>query len=252
MNAPPKALPNAWDDSANDKRDGLPFRRSWQRCRQAPSARSLDLPGPSTSSNPCRRMTLDSRPCYCAGVEPYSGAVLIGGKARRFGADKATYLHHGKPLVQWVVDSLIEADERYLVGRSSLASTPPPCYPDIRPGKGALSGIHAALVHARCDWVAIAACDLPNLSADFWRFLASRREGVSAVTPLGPGGRFEPLAAFYHRSLLPLVESRLAADQLALHQLVEQAGARVVAWRELDGRFSSDLFANVNRPSDLA
>ena len=204
------------------------------------------------SVTPCRGMTLDSHPCYCAGVEPYSGAVLIGGKARRFGADKATYLHRGKPLAEWVLDSLVEADERYLVGRSSLPWTPLPCYPDLRPGGGALSGVHAALVHARCDWVAIAACDLPNLSADFWRFLASRRGDASAVTPLGPSGRLEPLAAFYHRSLLHLVESRLAADQLAIHQLVEQTGARVVAWRELAGRFTHDLFANVNRPSDLA
>ncbi|MGQ9510873.1 MAG: molybdenum cofactor guanylyltransferase [Thermaceae bacterium] len=39
----------------------------------------------------------------------YTGAVLAGGRSRRFGKGKALYVWRGRPLLAWVLESLREA-----------------------------------------------------------------------------------------------------------------------------------------------
>ena len=150
-------------------------------------------------------------------------------------------------LAAWPLASLADADERFIV------STRPydlgvPVHPDRYPGSS-LGGLHAALVHARNDWVAIAACDLPFLTEGYWKNLLDHVEGVQAVVATGPDGRPQPLAALYHRSLAALAETHLRAGDLKLQTFVAAARAQLVPWHEL----SVDVrtFVNANRLTDL-
>jgi molybdopterin-guanine dinucleotide biosynthesis protein A len=68
----------------------------------------------------------------------------------------------------------------------------------------------------------------------------------------GEDRRSEPLAALYHRSVLPLVEKQLSLGDVAMVRVPELAGAHFVARSEVLARFGEKLFTNVNRPEDLA
>lgn len=90
---------------------------------------------------------------------------------------------------------------------------------------------------------------MPFLTRDYWRNLLSYFEDAQAVVVAGPEGRLEPLAAFYHKSLLPVAEKQLAEGNLKLHTFVKRARARIVPWEQLG--VDARTFANVNRLLDL-
>jgi molybdopterin-guanine dinucleotide biosynthesis protein A len=91
------------------------------------------------------------------------GAVLAGGRGRRFGGDKAMALLHGKPLLAHAAEALARhADRVVLCGRDlsgylCLADRPAP---DLGP----LGGLNAALHHAAeagFAGVLCTGCDMP-------------------------------------------------------------------------------------------
>jgi len=183
----------------------------------------------------------------------FSGAVLAGGRSRRFGRDKARYVWRGRPLAAYVLESLREADERFIVAGRPYPEFGVPVFGDALPGADSLSGLHSALVHARHDWVAVAACDLPQLTPAYWAYMFARARATEglAVVAEGPTGWIEPLAAFYRKDLEPLAREQIARGDLFLKHLVEAAQAAVVPWSELAPRFGSGLFLNANRIEDL-
>lgn len=178
---------------------------------------------------------------------PFSGAVLAGGRSSRFGQDKARHVYRDKPLALWVLESLSPAAERFIV-----ANTPydfgVPVHPDIYPGSS-LGGLHTALTHAANDWVALAACDMPFLTPEYWQSLEAHRKGVDAVV-VARAGRLEPLAALYHKNLLPLIEAQLEAGQFKLQHLLENVRTCTLNWEEM-GLEEKTLF-NANRLRDLS
>ncbi|MCS7069449.1 MAG: molybdenum cofactor guanylyltransferase [Meiothermus sp.] len=180
----------------------------------------------------------------------WSGAVLAGGWSRRFGQDKALYLYRGKPLMAWVLDSLAEASERFVVSNHPYQGLGLR-YHDLKPGGDTLSGLHSALAHARQDWVAVAACDQPFLSREYWGYLLGLvRPDVQAVVAVSQDF-FEPLGALYHRSLEPEVLQRLEAGELRMQALLRSIPHVALDRAELEARFGPHLFVNANRPEDL-
>ncbi|MER3484375.1 MAG: molybdenum cofactor guanylyltransferase [Meiothermus sp.] len=182
----------------------------------------------------------------------WSGAVLAGGQSSRFGRDKARYPYRGKPLLQWVLEGLRAADERFIVAGRDYAEFGVPVYGDLLPGGGSLSGLHAALAHAQTDWVAVAACDQPFLGADYWSYLLGQlREGYVAVVP-SFGEAIEPLGAVYHKGLQDLVSQQLRAGNFGLQALLKPLPVLRLPAEELAQRFGARLFTNLNVPEDRA
>lgn len=174
----------------------------------------------------------------------YSAAILAGGRSSRFGSDKARHLYDGKPLIQHVADSLVSAAERYVISDESYLDLPH--YPDLDPQQGPLGGLETALHHAQHEWLAVAACDLPHLSPDYWSGLAKQ---VSGQATLVVTARPQPLAAFYHASILNTVRSQLARGERSLHALLSQLDINAVSLEDLG--VSEATLLNVNDSSDL-
>ena len=117
------------------------------------------------------------------------GAILTGGRASRFGSDKAMALWQGRPLIEHVADRLRPRVERLvtcggearLVGIPHLADRP-------HGGLGPLGGLCAALADAReagIDRVLSVGCDTPVLPDDLLdRLLAAPAPAILATVPL--------------------------------------------------------------------
>jgi molybdopterin-guanine dinucleotide biosynthesis protein A len=181
---------------------------------------------------------------------PFSAAVLAGGASRRYGRDKATAPYHGRPLAVRVLASLAAAEERFLVAPRPYPQLGAPTIPDRIVGAGPLAGVHAALRHARYDWVAVAACDLPGLTPALWQLLLTRAWGCDAVAFIDDNGRLEPLAALYHRRLLPAVDTALAAGERAPHRVLRSAHTRLLPARSARVVAGVRALVNLNRPGD--
>ncbi len=180
----------------------------------------------------------------------FSGAVLAGGQSSRFGENKALFVYHKKPLIQWVLESLSQASDRFIIANQSL-DLDVPIYADLKEGLGSLSGIHTALSYAKHDWVAIAACDLPFLTSAYWHYLQKYTNDNQIVIAQNQKGFPEPLAAFYHRSVLQIVERQIKNQDFTLINLTHSAKTQLIPWKEFEPHVESKLFLNANTKDDL-
>jgi molybdopterin-guanine dinucleotide biosynthesis protein A len=124
--------------------------------------------------------------------------------------------------------------------------------PDIRPGLGALGGIHTAIVAAPAP-VVLAAWDMPFVSADLIRALAAGLDSHDAYVPEshGPHG-MEPLCAAYGPACRAAIETCMEHGDLraiAFHQAINAGILPLDRVRELGD--PARLFFNLNTPDDL-
>jgi molybdenum cofactor guanylyltransferase len=178
----------------------------------------------------------------------FTGVVLAGGKSRRFGSDKARFVYNGKPMTQWVLDSFELANERFIVANQAYEEFNVPAYGDLISSPTPLSGIHSALVHAKHDWVAVAACDMPFLTTHYWQTLQNYCHDTKAVVVESNFG-LEPLAAFYHRSLIQTIEVALNQEQKAVHLFLESIDKTTLKAEALN--LPSNTFLNINQLEDI-
>lgn len=124
--------------------------------------------------------------------------------------------------------------------------------PDVRPGLGPLSGIHAALATAESSSVLVVACDLPFVTTELLAGLIERLEdGADAVVPR-VSGRAVPVCALYRRGCLERLQARLDRGELRAQQFVASLATTYVdedVLERLDPR--GICLKNINTPEDL-
>ena len=203
-----------------------------------------------------------------------TGVILAGGGATRFGGrPKGLEVVAGERIIDRVARALrMVTDELLLVANAPEARTWLPgvrTVADVRPGEGALGGLHAAVACAPGDGmtmtvaaeeapdVLVVAWDMPFVSAALLGVMRARGEegDVDAVLPESDGSRrgVEPLCAWYSaRCLAPITAALDAGDRRVIAFLDAVRVARV----PLDEvrRFGDPdrLFGNVNTADDLA
>lgn len=192
-----------------------------------------------------------------------TGVILAGGAAARFGgAPKGLERVDGRRIVDRVASALREVtDELLLVANADDAAQWLPgvrTVADLRPGLGALGGLHAALAQADRD-ILLVAWDMPfvspSLLGEMRRLGEDGDEPADVVIPESDGSRrgVEPLCAWYsHRCLEPVAQTLDAGDLrvIGFHELVRVQ--RVPVTRVRDFGDPERLFSNVNTPSDLS
>jgi molybdenum cofactor guanylyltransferase len=182
-----------------------------------------------------------------------TGVILVGGKSRRMGRDKAFLQIAGKPLFERVLEVFRESfDQLLLVGDRAerFARFGLPILPDIYPGS-ALGGLYTGLRHAETEYIFVSSCDLPFPNRDLLLFLCSLRGGFDAVVPNTAQG-FEPLFAVYAKSCLGPMRGLLEKGNMRVYDFYPQVRVRYVRGEELahldrDGK----SFVNINSPEEL-
>jgi molybdopterin-guanine dinucleotide biosynthesis protein A len=186
---------------------------------------------------------------------PASAAILAGGRALRFGGvDKSGLVIAGRTILEHQVAELSQiTDDLLLVGGQAPSEklTGVRHIPDLVPGCGPLSGLHAALSAARAPVVVVVACDMPFVTAPLLRYfltLVNGPDGPDLVVPRTEGG-YHPLCAAYTRACLEPITRRLADGRLRVDGLFEDVRVRVVA-RDAIAAFGDPdrLLANLNTP----
>ena len=182
--------------------------------------------------------------------------ILIGGRSRRFGSDKAFFEFEGEALAARLarvarmahpgapVRFLAASEGQFGEKTTELGA---PTVFDVKPGLGAWSGVHAALFHSQSEWTLILACDLPFITADLLQRLYELRRDNDAVVTRQADGRLQPLCAIYRTNkALSFVEEVLRHQDLppltSIFQGVDSAFVDV----------GGDLLRNVNTPADIA
>jgi molybdopterin-guanine dinucleotide biosynthesis protein A len=165
-----------------------------------------------------------------------TGVLLVGGASTRFGSPKALARFKGETLAERAWRVLGEAcDERLAFGKGEL-SLPFPVLDDGLEQRAPIAGVVAGLRAAEHDVCVFLPVDVPLIEAETLRRLAAHCPAVNQRGPL-PGA--------FARDALPVLERRLAAGLLALHEAAADLDAAVLDVDEAE-------LANVNSPADLA
>ncbi len=165
----------------------------------------------------------------------FSSALLVGGRSRRMGQDKALLDWHGRPLWTVQVRKLISlgSEKIYLAARreqvfkARIESELTPqeaerlCVVEDPPQEdcGPIGAISRCLACAKMPLIVLAV-DLPLMTADFLRdrlcLTAATGKGVFYKGPHGP----EVLGALYVPEMLPQITEALRSGANSLQALV--------------------------------
>jgi molybdopterin-guanine dinucleotide biosynthesis protein A len=176
-----------------------------------------------------------------------AGAVLCGGSSRRMGVDKALIEIGGLPMAERVARVLVAAgcDPVILVGGGpQLAEIGRRQVPDRWPGDGPVGGLVTALLALpEADAVMVAACDLPDLTAEAAMAVLGTEPERTEVR-VADSGRVEPMLACWPTRLRHEIERSFEHGTRALHRVVAD-------WSAVHVPVDPAAMRNVNRPDDL-
>jgi molybdopterin-guanine dinucleotide biosynthesis protein A len=194
--------------------------------------------------------TVASDPKPIAEVE---GAILAGGRSRRMGQEKLLLPFRGATALQAIFEAMTPLVGRLrLVGRGPVPGLPQlTAQPDLYPGLGPLSGIHASLATAEADRVLVVACDLPFVTTGFLRgMLEALSPDIDAVVPC-PGDEPVAVCAIYRVACLGNLSDRLERRALAASAFTKSLRARFLDDRDLSRIDPSGrCLLNLNTPLD--
>jgi len=182
-----------------------------------------------------------------------TGVILVGGKSRRMGRDKAFLELEGKPLVERLLSVFKECfSEIILVGDNGqrFSNYDVPVFTDIYPGSP-LGGIYSGLYHSTNRSIFVASCDLAYPNSAVIQQICSLTNGYDAVVPVLSHG-FETLCAVYSKNCLPAMQAMLEGGNHRIFDLYPQINVRSVPYAQLaiadkDGR----AFLSVNTPDEF-
>jgi len=184
-----------------------------------------------------------------------TGVIQAGGKSIRMGgAPKALVPLGGRSIIERVVDAVraVTGDVLIVTNTPALyAHLGLPMVPDVFPDHGSLGGIYSGLAAAPGDAAFTVACDMPFLSVEVVRLVASRAAEADVVIPQ-IAGQWETLHACYAKACLGPIERRLRSGRLKVISFFDEV--RVLAITEAQIARLCDpavVFMNVNTPDEL-
>ncbi|HAM57802.1 MAG: hypothetical protein A2X51_02395 [Candidatus Rokubacteria bacterium GWC2_70_24] len=184
-----------------------------------------------------------------------TGVIQAGGKSIRMGgAPKALVPLGGRSIIERVVDAVraVTGDVLIVTNTPALyAHLGLPMVPDVFPDHGSLGGIYSGLAAVPGDAAFTVACDMPFLSVEVVRLVASRAAEADVVIPQ-IAGQWETLHACYAKSCLGPIERRLRSGRLKIIGFFDEV--RVLAITEAQIARLCDpavVFMNVNTPDEL-
>ena len=174
-----------------------------------------------------------------------SAYILIGGQNQRFGSQKWKVKIEGKPILDHLWEKCSDFGSRWVVGKDRPVEMDKPFIVDKLNLRSPFNGLYTALHHTQTEWNLILSCDLPLLTAtvieQLWRKKHNNSYGVIPKTKKG----LEPLAGFYNRRSISLLNSRLENEDYNLQTLIKNENFTIVT---MDS--DKNAFFNMNTTDD--
>jgi molybdopterin-guanine dinucleotide biosynthesis protein A len=182
-----------------------------------------------------------------------TGVLLVGGKSRRMGQDKAFLKLDGRPLFEPVIDLFSSRFNRLLLAGDQaerFTAYGIPVVPDIYPGSS-LGGIHAGLQAAETERIFVAPCDLPFPSAALLDHICRLADNNDVVVPISSQG-YEPLYALYSKVCLKPMQDLLEKNIFKIIELFQMVKTCFIQGEELAALIETEkAFLNINTPTEF-
>ena len=176
-----------------------------------------------------------------------SAYILIGGQNQRFGSRKWKVQIEGKPVLDHLWEKCSDFGSRWVVGKDQPVEMDKPFIVDKLILRAPFNGLYTALHHTQSEWNLILSCDLPLLTAtvieQLWQKIHNHNNSYGVIPKTKK--RLEPLAGFYNRRSISLLNSRLENENYNLQTLIKNEDFTII---NMDS--DKDSFFNMNKPED--
>ena len=182
------------------------------------------------------------------------GVVLVGGKSRRYGRNKALEVFQGERLIDRQVRTV-----RSLFPEVLVVTNEPELYlhldvtivRDVIPRQGPLGGIYTGLIFAHGNSVFVTACDMPFVQPPMVRRMVQLAGEYDIVVPEKEAG-LEPLHAIYSSRCLPHIKKMLAHQERQIIKFFQSVKVYRLSTAEIAQLDPMGLsFFNINTPDDM-
>ncbi len=183
-----------------------------------------------------------------------SAVVLAGGKSSRMGVNKAFLELEGRPLIDQVVESLVEVFPEVIVVTNEpllYLHLPAAIVTDIYKDKGSYGGLYTGLFHSSHDYAFVVPCDMPFLNIPFIEHMIDSVGTHQIVVPKPLDG-LQPLHAVYGKKTLPPMARMLAQNKLKIIDLYQVVKPLVIPFNVIESfDRTGRMFFNINSPDDF-
>jgi len=183
--------------------------------------------------------------------ENISLLIIAGGKSSRIGQDKRFLTLGNRPMLEIILEKTakLNFNEIFLCVEQNSPKINAMAQKfganiliDEIKNAGAMSGIANGLKSIKTNWAFAVSADMPFF--DFNILNSTNFNDNQAIIPL-VNGKFQPLAAFYHKNLANFLLNELLSGQRKIFNAIKKIPHAIT---EIS---ASELFFNVNTPADL-
>ncbi|UNK16246.1 molybdenum cofactor guanylyltransferase [Paenibacillus sp. N3/727] len=188
-----------------------------------------------------------------------TGVILAGGRNSRMkGANKALLQYEGERFIERQVRVMSTICASIIVVTpdptiyNGLLTNPILYVPDVYPGCGPLSGMHAAFRIVKTKYAWVVGCDYPAISAMAaqWMLRCAQEGDYDVVLPVAEGNHQMLHAVYRPLVLLPIITERLETGRHRLSGLLESCrwhGVVETDWRQAN--IPLDFIKDVDTPA---
>jgi molybdopterin-guanine dinucleotide biosynthesis protein A len=182
-----------------------------------------------------------------------TAVILAGGESRRMQRDKLALRFGKQTLLESAVDRFSRCFDTVFISVADpekYAGVAASRITDIFTGCGPIGGLHAALKKTSEDGVFLVAADMPFADPEAARRIIELAGDCDIGLTVDRRSRYEPLFAFYRKSILEQVEAAIVSGNYKIAALAPKVRTRIVTAGELGRLWNDKLLLNINYPED--
>ena len=181
----------------------------------------------------------------------FQPVILVGGKGKRFGKDKALLEVNSEPILlrTFRILSAVFKKEPLIIGRMALHGFNP--IRDLIKGAGPIGGLYTALMSSDANFIFLTACDMPFINENLLSYMLNHVSCDMDVYIPRFDGLIEPLFAFYNRSLLEPMKRVVFSGRYPVREVLKYGNVRYIEKDEIS-KFDPEFltFFNINTKED--
>jgi molybdopterin-guanine dinucleotide biosynthesis protein A len=195
-------------------------------------------------------------------IKEVAGAVLAGGKSKRFGNDKRFFKLNDKTLLEIMCEKLRSVFEtKYISTEKNFEAKLSQHKIEISDFKivhdkyediGPISGIASVLYEISQIGCVFVPCDMPFLPEKILFFLSDFKD--LDIVYFNLNGKIYPIPGYYSKNLIPEIEKMISEGIFALKYLIQNYDGKKLELGEKDLeklRVKIEDMKNINEPQSL-
>jgi molybdopterin-guanine dinucleotide biosynthesis protein A len=174
--------------------------------------------------------------------------ILAGGKSSRMGEDKGLMLFEGKPMIQYIIDTVkpLVDDVIIISNQEGYNAFGYPVYADLIKDSGPLAGIYTGLHYSKTAKNVVLSCDVPFVTKEVIKELIDNCEEVDGVI-CENGGRTHQLIGVYDKSNADFLKDELENGQRKIKSVLQKLNFKTINLNHFDKK----IFNNINSKDDI-